>query len=393
MKMTKTIAKIALLILFSAAAFAQVDLKSLDEKQLHTLQQQIQKELDLREAQKQAALPDSPEMQEFMAYEAAVAAVESAVQKKDRAAFDTAYKTAMSVKKSEIPEAKAAEFDALTARLNAALPNTPANSEKDFKVELTKDENGVVITGIKEEAVAGVWIGGHPIGKPVVIPSEIQGMPVRSINLSHHTERFDGRASIFIVPEGVKNVYIETTIASEIKELRLSEGVEFLTIRASESKLGKINFPSTLKIVHGFLSCEYLETSEFVIPEGVLIWACNLVHSGRRDYAEEYVPNIKKLVLPKSVYFEGGSSGIFPDLRCGGTLEDVVVPNGAEYSCNTSSDARTLENLCGKFDSLAVQKKLRNTVFKRRDMNAAEKAAVSEYANWLGKRYIIWYRL
>nr|MCR4563630.1 leucine-rich repeat domain-containing protein [Clostridiales bacterium] len=150
--------------------------------------------------------------------------------------------------------------------------------------------------------------------KDIVIPSEINGFPVKS--LGSYVARFNDNVLSITVSEGISEIaqYCFTdakcthiTLPSTLKsisehsfsntpceEIVIPEGVEYIAKDAMSNNnyVKHIVLPSTLKTIadYAFFNCLYLETVE--IPEGV---------TRIGDFAFDACYCIKEITLPKSI--------------------------------------------------------------------------------------------
>ena len=283
-------------------------------------------------ARKDAALKDKL----VSDYETQVAAVEKACADKDWAAFDSALKAIYLISEeaadrnlNDTQRAKCAE---LKARKDAAFKTAPAMPENFFKVKLCANDTGVCVTALdtSKEGVRG--------RRSVIIPPTIQGMPVLAVNIDYNS--FSER-DIIVVPEGVKYASIDCG------SVQLPEGLLYLDC----SDITVDNFPSTLKVISGSLRIPKT-VEELSFPENLVL------NASLRG-------SVKKVVLPKKMSFVGGSDvNFFEQLW----VEDVVIPADHNYYLDGSTTTRkTLAYLFGKFDSILMQKKLKDCKFEETD--------------------------
>jgi hypothetical protein len=184
-----------------------------------------------------------------------------------------------------------------------------AQTETDFTVELTKDGEGVVITGYTGTATA------------VKIPAAIQGMPVREIGGSGKGGGYTGAFSYksitsIVIPEGV------TIIREESFE--------------HNNKLTQVTLPSTLQIIERRAFYFNTMLKSIIIPEGV-----TEIGAGAFDNCS----SLASITLPKSLVKLGHSAFVSsaitsitlpPNLtRIAGTtfwnckkLVSIIIPEG-----------------------------------------------------------------
>lgn len=194
--------------------------------------------------------------------------------------------------------------------------------EGNFKVELTKDGSGVIITGYDKKDWKTDGKGNY-VKKDVIIPSTIQGLPVKRI-----TSGLDLRYCIsgIVIPEGV-----EIITPGAFKEY------EYLT---------SVTLPSTLKAIGGnaFNWCKKLAVCN--LPE-------ELEYIGMDAFFGTALTSVS---LPKSLKyisfnaFEGCSS-----------LAEINIPEGLEVSLRDFEDFSWVFSGSEIDKSLALQKLLKET--------------------------------
>lgn len=150
--------------------------------------------------------------------------------------------------------------------------------EADFEVKMTEDGNGVIITMYKGEA------------KNLVIPAEIQGLPVKRV-----WSIYDANAQLtsVVIPEGVEVIdcvyggslttvvlpstlkaISRTTFANcrKLTSINLPEGLELIGEKAfKETGLTSVTLPKSLKFLGYFVFCDCDNLAEINIPDGIAV--------------------------------------------------------------------------------------------------------------------------
>jgi hypothetical protein len=215
--------------------------------------------------------------------------------------------------------------------------NTTPNDESDFRVTLTSDNSGVVISG---------YIGN---GTDVVIPDTIQGMPVREIGHDAFVDeligftRIDKKLTRVVIPEGVTkigaqafracNSLISVNLPSTLTEIG---GSAF----ADLPLLSKVELPLGLKVIGGnaFSRCEKLTSIE--LPAGLIeIGSTAFEGTGLTSFPNPWpvaiteIPssmfeytNIDSVVIPEGI--TGIDSTAFGTCR---KLSSITLPSTITY--------------------------------------------------------------
>ena len=220
-----------------------------------------------------------------------------------------------------------------------------AQTEADFMVELTQDGEGVRIT----------WYTGS--ATTVIIPTTIQGMPVRELGDFGTWEMgvFEGKKNItsIIIPEGV------TKIGNNFCKQSYQD----------DNKLVQITLPSTLQIIGNDAFSNNASLKSIIIPDGVTEIG-NSAFSG--------CSSLESVTLPKSLIKLGSSAFVStaissislpPNLTriAGGTfwncknLTSIVFPEGlteigGSYEANGSGAFRDCIALTSVVFPSTVQK-------------------------------------
>lgn len=188
-------------------------------------------------------------------------------------------------------------------RISETYAKAPAQSEAEFEIELTKDGNGVNITKYKGESPY------------VVIPSQIQGLPVVGIS------RIGGNIKSVTIPRGVKIIGEKAFKDDrELTQVTLPEGLEsigrgaFVDCRNLES----VKLPSTLKIIGAMaFSTEYadytMSLASINLPEG-------LEFIGAQAFRKT---KLEVVSLPKSLNW----MGLDAFEKCD-NLSEINIPDG-----------------------------------------------------------------
>lgn len=136
---------------------------------------------------------------------------------------------------------------------------TKASPVSDFSYDLSKDGNGIKITG---------YTGA---GGAVIIPSKIEDMPVVEIGqYSFSGQASTNRAAItsIVLPESVVEIGMNAFTYTAITSVTLPDSLKIIPANAFSgcSKLNKINLPANLEGIAGeaFSGCS--ELSELIIP-------------------------------------------------------------------------------------------------------------------------------
>ena len=290
-------------------------------------------------------------------YETQVAAVEKACADKDWAAFDSALKAIDKISRRDavrnLNDTQRAKCAELKARKAAAFKTAPAMPENFFKVKLCANDTGVCVTALDTSKE------GARDCMSVIIPPTIQGMPVLAVNL---------KVGIIVLPEGVKYASIGSG------SVQLPEGLLYLD--CSDTTVD--NFPSTLKVISGSLWVPKKTVEELSFPENLILEA-------------SLRGSVKKVVLPKKMSF--GPTGPYEVFEQLTAVEDVVIPADHNYNCYDYSRAVstvpengvikgwTLAKFFGKFDSILMQKKLKDCKFDE-TYNPDDIVTWKDYRKW-----------
>ena len=165
--------------------------------------------------------------------------------------------------------------------------------EGNFSVELTEDGSGVIITGYDNKDL--LKKDGNYVKKDVIIPSTIQGLPVKRINrlgidLKHVMTGL-------VIPDGV-----------EIISRYVFKECEYLT---------SVTLPSTLKAIgpEAFYWCKKLAVCN--LPEG-------LEYIGRDAFCGTALTSVS---LPKSLKYISNKAFEYCN-----NLAEINIPEGLEVS-------------------------------------------------------------
>lgn len=128
-----------------------------------------------------------------------------------------------------------------------------AQSESDFKVTLTADSKGAVVTGYTGTATE------------VTIPATLQGMPVREIGAQAFAS---SKVTSVSIPQGVKIIRRFAFLnAGSLKSITVPEGVTEIGERAFAncSSLTTVSLPASIESIgsEAFLNCRALTTVSF----------------------------------------------------------------------------------------------------------------------------------
>lgn len=205
--------------------------------------------------------------------------------------------------------------------------------EGNFRVELTEDGSGVIIKGYDDKD----WPekDGYFVKKDVIIPSTIQGLPVK---------RIDGLGGV-----GLK--YAMTGLV-------IPEGVEIIGKYAFRERkcLTSVTLPSTLKAIgrDAFRDCGELAVCN--LPEG-------LEYIGQSAF--QYT-GLTSVSLPKSLKYISE----YAFYGCA-NLAEINIPEGLEVTTTNVEDFTDIFSGDGINKSLALQKLLKETKPKEDLVNAA----------------------
>jgi len=193
---------------------------------------------------------------------------------------------------------------------------TFAQTEGDFTVTLTSDNDGVLITRYNGSVAA------------VRIPSTIQGMPVREIG----EQAFSRNTTItsVVIPEGI------TTIRNNLQNLGAFAGC---------SKLVSVTFPSSLKIIgsRAFAACTAL--TAIVIPEGVTEIGSE-AFAGCRSLASVSLPNTLTSLGHSAFTIELQILGRTAGINSMPVFTAIILPDGLTIIEDyTFSGVRTLNSV------------------------------------------------
>jgi len=178
----------------------------------------------------------------------------------------------------------------------------PPNSAEDFRVTLTKDNAGVVISG---------YIGKT---KDVHIPSTIQGMPVREIGKAAFK---DSPLRSIIFPAGLTEIGIDAFNNSPLlRSITFPEGLTVIGNGAFEGcvSLSFVTFPSTLVSIgdNAFNNC--ISLLNIALPEG-------LTTIGNNAFAR--CKDLKTVTIPSTLVSIGNRAF----LSCS-ELQKITLPEG-----------------------------------------------------------------
>ncbi|MBE6354334.1 leucine-rich repeat domain-containing protein [Treponema sp.] len=258
-----------------------------------------------------------------------------------------------------------AKLEPLKKRIGETYAKAPAQSEAEFELELTEDGNGVNITKYKGESPY------------VVIPSQIQGLPVVGISRIG----FNDIKSVTI-PRGVKTIGEKAFEGhTELTQVTLPEGLEsigrgaFVDCRNLES----VKLPSTLKIIGAMaFSTEYadytMSLASINLPDG-------LEFIGAQAFRKTALTSVS---LPKSLNWLG--SGAFE--KCD-NLSKINIPSGLAlhyyYGYGYTSYLNESEPFSNFFsgtkikESVMLQKVLKDTKTVTYKSAGAYEAAARKY--------------
>lgn len=210
--------------------------------------------------------------------------------------------------------------------------------EGNFKVELTEDGSGVIIKGYDDKD----WPkkDGNYVKKDVIIPSTIQGLPVKRIDRL-----------------GLKYA---------ITGLVIPEGVEIIGKYAFPERkyLTSVTLPSTLKAIGRNAFYECWELAVCNLPEG-------LEYIGQSAF--EYT-GLTSVSLPKSLKYI--SENAFHGCA---NLAEINIPEGLEVTTTNVEDFTDIFSGDGINKSLALQKLLKETKPKEDLVNAAYAGGKREF--------------
>ncbi len=256
------------------------------------------------------------------AFSKKIDAMEAAAKSRNRAEFEKASEEAVifcsdklkihfwDLNKELSEKDKDGKITELIDRMFEISLSAPAQSEDDFEFKLSDDGNGVIITDYKFFHDGYVW--NKDIGKRfIVIPSEIQGLPVIKVSF----ENFLKNIYTISVPGSVKvcgrigNCY----------NLKLAEGVEqvygFSSVNSFDKYDGsirKVDLPSSLKRIgasafEGQINLESINLGSNIVSIG--------------DSAFKACIKLKEITLPDSLI----TIDNFAFYRSG--LEKVTLPS------------------------------------------------------------------
>ena len=185
------------------------------------------------------------------------------------------------------------------------------NNESDFRVTLTSDNTGVIITR---------YIGR---GADVVIPNTIQGLPVKEIGYEAFVDEVIGFTSVdkkltrVVIPEGVTKIGAQAfracnSLISVILPSTLTEigGSAF----ADLPLLSNIELPIGLKVIEGNAFSRCVSLSSINLPVGLVEIGSNAFEgSGLLSFPNPWPTGITTI-----------AEGLFENTR----LSNVVIPEG-----------------------------------------------------------------
>ena len=217
--------------------------------------------------------------------------------------------------------------------------SAPAQSEEDFEFQLSDDGNSVIITGYKYTGyysynLLDVGSADEYKGKNfIVIPSEIQGLPVTEVS---NFDKTRGKVLTIFVPGSVK----KCGGMGNCYNIKFAEGVEKVHGFYDEfgGMIRKVELPSSLKTIgsSAFEGQKHLESINF---------GSNLIAIGKSAFKD--CKNLKEVTLPDSLitiddfafYNSGLKSVSLPsNLKLIGgcvfaytAIENITVPDSVKW--------------------------------------------------------------
>lgn len=200
-------------------------------------------------------------------------------------------------------------------------PTLTPSPVSDFEYEVNKDLEFVVING---------YLGTNT---DVVVPSEIEGYPVKGVYLPENAT-----IETIVLPDTMESIFMNAFMnCPNLRSVVLGKNVTSIGEMAFRYcvNLKSINFPSSLKTIgnEAFMHCKSLETA--ILPSGL-----ETIDS----QAFAFCSSLKEVYIPKTVKFKGTNNFLGAESLTTLTFEEGTVKIGsyAAFSGATSLSQVTI---------------------------------------------------